>query len=100
MPKILHKLAVGGWQHGEDWKSLCLNSNLQYEKPTVSNREEEEQVVTESLPAPEALSDDSESSLEEEEEQNMDIIDLSISVNWWEQLVTIDQHAINLVYDH
>ncbi|CAG8842769.1 18260_t:CDS:1, partial [Gigaspora margarita] len=36
-----------------------LAGNLRYEKPTVSNREEEEQVVTESLPAPEALSDNS-----------------------------------------
>ncbi|RIB24266.1 hypothetical protein C2G38_2169016 [Gigaspora rosea] len=66
---------------GEDWKSLHLNNNLKYEKPTISNREKEEQLVTESLPAPEALSDVSESSLEEEKEQNMDIIDLSISVN-------------------
>ncbi|CAG8780523.1 11045_t:CDS:2, partial [Gigaspora margarita] len=30
----------------------------------------------------------------------MDIIDPSISVNWQEQPVTIDQCAINLVYDH
>ncbi|CAG8842688.1 1200_t:CDS:1, partial [Gigaspora margarita] len=68
-------------------------------KPTVSNREEEEQVETELLLASEALSDNSNSSLEEEEEQNMDVIDLCILVNWQKQPVTIDQHAINLVYN-
>ncbi|CAG8765962.1 24112_t:CDS:2, partial [Gigaspora rosea] len=52
-----------------------LAGNLRYKKPTISNREEEEQVVTEALSAPEALSDDRVSSLEEEE-QNMDEIDL------------------------
>ncbi|CAG8474715.1 5006_t:CDS:2 [Gigaspora rosea] len=67
---------------GEDWKSLHLNSTIFSELTAKKHQtEKEEQLVTESLPAPEALSDVSESSLEEEKEQNMDIIDLSISVN-------------------
>ncbi|CAG8786125.1 45189_t:CDS:2, partial [Gigaspora margarita] len=74
-----------------------LAGNLRYEKPTISNREEEEQAVTESLLAPEALSNDSESSLEEEEEQNIDVIDLSILVNWWKQPVTIDQLNVSSI---
>ncbi|CAG8852521.1 17744_t:CDS:2, partial [Gigaspora margarita] len=53
-----------------------LAGNLRYEKPTISNRKEEEQMVTEPFSVPEALSDDNESSLKEEEEQNMDVIDL------------------------
>ncbi|CAG8841921.1 31083_t:CDS:2, partial [Gigaspora margarita] len=65
-----------------------LAGNLQYEKPTFSNREEE-QMATELLSVSEALSEDSKSSLEEEEEQNTD-----------KQPVTIDQRAVNLVYDH
>ncbi|CAG8834657.1 35167_t:CDS:1, partial [Gigaspora margarita] len=77
-----------------------LAGNLRYEKQVISNREEEEPAVTELLSAHEELSDDSESSLKEEEGENIEVIDLSISVNWREQLVTIDQHAINLVYNH
>ncbi|CAG8842952.1 25281_t:CDS:2, partial [Gigaspora margarita] len=64
-------------QHGEDWKDLRLNK-------------EEEQMVTEPLLVPKALSDNSKSSLKEEEEQNTNVIDLSISVNWQKQPVTID----------
>ncbi|CAG8849650.1 13456_t:CDS:2, partial [Gigaspora margarita] len=105
-------------QHGEDWKDLCLNDTIireltskkckiyQVHFDEIENEivdvlaEEEEQTVTEPFSVPEALSDNSESSLEEEEEQNMDVIDLSILVNWQEQPVTIDQRAINLVYNH
>lgn len=76
-----------------------LAGNLRYEKQAVLNREEEETAVTELLSAHEELSDDSESSLEEEERENIDVTDLSISINWREQPVTIDQRTINLVYN-
>ncbi|CAG8716655.1 9176_t:CDS:2, partial [Racocetra fulgida] len=80
-----------------------LAGNLKYEKQATPNREE---LVTESsltLPAYEDISyssDDSENDLEENNDRNdMDVIDLIVTVNWREQQITIDQRAIYLAYN-
>ncbi|CAG8748070.1 17920_t:CDS:1, partial [Racocetra fulgida] len=80
-----------------------LAGNLKYEKQATPNREE---LVTESsltLPAYEDISyssDDSENDLEENNDRNdMDVIDLSVTINWREQQITIDQRAIHLAYN-
>ncbi|CAG8814933.1 7564_t:CDS:2, partial [Cetraspora pellucida] len=53
-----------------------LADNLRYEKQVVLNRKAEEAAVTELLSVHEELSDNSESSLEEEKRVNIDVIDL------------------------
>ncbi|CAG8778975.1 4023_t:CDS:1, partial [Cetraspora pellucida] len=59
-----------------------LTDNLQYEKETILNREEEQPTVEELLPVFKKLSDNSESNLEKEEKNdNMNVIDLSTTVN-------------------
>ncbi|CAG8703261.1 11080_t:CDS:1, partial [Racocetra persica] len=117
-------------QRGRNWKNLCLYGtiiseltsrkcrkyqvsfeefenvtvdilagNLRYEKQAILNQEE--LAVTELSPTHEEFSDDSESSLDEEEaENNEEVIDLSTTINWQEQPVTIDQRAVNLAYNY
>ncbi|CAG8637283.1 24092_t:CDS:2, partial [Gigaspora rosea] len=108
MPRISHKLAVGGQLHGKDWKNICLNGTIireltarkcqtyQVRFDKIENvivnvlAEEEEQVVTKSLSAPEVLFDDSKSSLEEEEEQNMNVIDLTSSYELFRRFLPLN----------
>src|SRR5437764_6988616 len=71
-----------------------LASNVRYERPIVSNRN----VATTTEPPTADTSDDSGSSVEEEQD-NIREIDLTVTVNWQEQTVTIDQRAIHMAYN-
>ncbi|CAG8719190.1 23924_t:CDS:2 [Cetraspora pellucida] len=80
-----------------------LADNLKYEKQATPNREE---LVTElSLASPaykyiSYSSDDSKNYLEENNDRNnIDVINFSITINWHKQQITIDQYIIHLVYN-
>nr|CAG8616262.1 15443_t:CDS:2 [Entrophospora candida] len=73
-----------------------LAGNLHHEKQVSPNREIE---IAEPLIVQENLFDYSESSSEEDNASDVSNIDLTATVTWQEQPVTIDQHATHLAYN-